>query len=127
MSDTITRGIRVRVAPAYVAERSDPARGTYIFAYRIRITNTGDETVRLMRRTWVITDATGHAENVEGPGVVGETPVLPPGTTFEYTSFCPLPTPFGTMKGSYRMRTASGETFDVDIGQFSLIAPHAVN
>jgi ApaG protein len=127
MSDTTTRGIRIRVAPVYIPERSDPASGTYFFAYRIRITNTGDETVRLMRRHWIIGDATGHVEEVEGPGVVGETPLLPPGTTFEYTSFCPLPTPFGTMKGSYQMRTAAGEIFEVQIGQFSLVAPQAIN
>jgi ApaG protein len=127
MSDTTTRGIRVRVAPVYVPERSAPEEGRYLFAYRIRITNTGDETVRLERRRWVITDATGHTEEVEGPGVVGETPVLPPGTTFEYTSFCPLATSFGTMQGSYSMRNASGDTFEVQIGQFSLVAPHAVN
>ena len=127
MSDTTTRGIRVRVVPVYVPERSAPEEARYLFAYRIRITNTGDETVKLLRRHWVITDGSGHVEDVEGPGVVGETPVLPPGTTFEYTSFCPLPTPFGTMHGSYQVRTAAGETFEVQIGQFSLVAPHAVN
>jgi ApaG protein len=127
VSDSTTRGVRVRVTPIYVPERSAPEEGSYFFAYRIRITNTGDETVQLMRRHWIITDGSGRAEEVEGTGVVGETPVLPPGTTFEYTSFCPLPTPFGTMQGSYQMRTAAGETFEVAIGQFSLAAPHAVN
>jgi ApaG protein len=127
MGDTTTRGIRIRVVPAYLPERSSPEQGRYFFAYRIRITNTGDETVQLMRRRWIIADASGHIEEVEGAGVVGETPVLPPGTTFEYTSFCPLPTPFGTMQGSYQMRTATDETFEVRIGQFSLVAPHALN
>jgi ApaG protein len=127
MSDTTTRGIRVRVAPVYLPERSAPEEGSFFFAYRVRITNTGDETVQLMRRHWTITDGNGHVEEVEGPGVVGETPVLPPGTTFEYTSFCPLPTSFGTMEGTYQMRTAAGELFEIEIGQFSLVAPQAVN
>jgi len=127
MSDTTTRGIRVRVAPVYLPERSAPGEGSFFFAYRVRITNTGDETVQLMRRHWTITDGRGHVEDVEGAGVVGETPVLPPGTTFEYTSFCPLPTSFGTMEGTYQMRTAAGELFEIEIGQFSLVAPQAVN
>ena len=127
MSDTTTRGIRVRVAPVYLPERSAPEEGSFFFAYRVRITNTGDETVQLMRRHWTITDGRGHVEDVEGPGVVGETPVLPPGMTFEYTSFCPLPTSFGTMEGTYQMRTAAGELFEIEIGQFSLVAPQAVN
>lgn len=127
MSDTTTRGIRVRVAPVYLPERSAPDEGSYFFAYRVRITNTGDETVQLMRRRWIITDGHSHTEKVEGPGVVGETPVLLPGASFEYTSFCPLPTSFGTMQGTYEMRTAAGERFEVEIGQFSLVAPQAVN
>ncbi|HLE59959.1 MAG TPA: Co2+/Mg2+ efflux protein ApaG [Thermoanaerobaculaceae bacterium] len=127
MSDTTTRGIRVRVAPFYLPERSAPEEGSFFFAYRVRITNTGDETVQLMRRHWTITDGHGHTEEVDGPGVVGETPVLPPGTSHEYTSFCPLPTSFGTMQGTYQMRTAAGELFEIDIGQFSLVAPQAVN
>jgi len=127
MSATVTRGIRVRVAPVYLPERSAPEEGNFTFAYRIRITNTGDVTVRLMRRRWTITDGSGRTEEVEGAGVVGETPVLPPGTTFEYTSLCPLATPFGTMEGSYQMQTAGGDTFDVPVGPFSLVAPQAVN
>jgi ApaG protein len=127
MSDTTTRGIRVRVMPVYLPDRSTPEEGSFFFAYRVRITNTGDETVQLMRRHWIITDGHGHVEEVEGPGVVGETPILPPGTTCEYTSFCPLPTSFGTMQGTYQMRTADEETFAVQIGQFSLVAPQAVN
>ena len=127
MSDTTTRGIRVLVAPVYLPERSAPEEGSFFFAYRVRITNIGDETVQLMRRRWIIIDGRGHTEEVEGPGVVGETPVLPPGATFEYTSFCPLPTSFGTMQGTYEMRTAAGELFEVKIGQFSLVAPQAVN
>jgi ApaG protein len=127
MSDTTTRGIRVHTQPVYVPERSAPTQGSYFFAYRIRIANDGRETVQLLRRHWIITDGNGHVEEVEGPGVVGETPVLAPGAAFEYTSFCPLPTPFGTMEGSYTMRSATGAEFEVTIGPFSLIAPQAVN
>jgi len=127
MSDATTRGIRVQAQPTYIPERSSPAEGSYFFAYRIRISNRGDQTVQLLRRHWFITDGHGRVEEVEGPGVVGETPVLAPGASFEYTSFCPLPTPFGTMHGTYLMKAASGEEFDAEIGQFSLVAPQAVN
>ena len=127
MSDTTTRGIRVQVAPAYLAERSAPDDGSYFFAYRVRIANNGRETVQLLRRHWLITDGHGHVEEVDGPGVVGKTPLLAPESSFEYASFCPLPTPFGTMEGTYLMRAASGEEFEVEIGQFSLVAPNAVN
>ncbi len=89
MSDTTTNGIRVQVASFYVEERSDPENGRYFFAYRVKISNTGTETARLVSREWIITDADGNEERVEGPGVVGEQPVLNPGESFEYTSFCP--------------------------------------
>ncbi len=127
MSDTTTLGVRVQVTPAYLPERSAPEQGRFLFSYRIRITNQGDRTVRLLRRHWVITDGRGRAEEVEGAGVVGETPVLRPGASFEYTSFCPLPTPFGTMHGTYLMRAEDGTEFDAEIGQFTLVAPGAVN
>jgi len=127
MSDTTTLGIRVQVAPTYLPERSAPEKGRFLFAYRIRITNQGDRTVQLLRRHWIIADGRGHVEEVEGAGVVGETPLLRPGTSFEYTSFCPLPTSFGTMHGSYLMEAEDGARFDVEIGQFTLVAPGAVN
>ena len=91
MSDTTTRGVRVQVQSAYVPERSSPRESHYFFAYRVRISNVGEETVQLVSRHWVITDGDGHVEHVQGPGVVGEQPVLEPGESFEYTSFCPLP------------------------------------
>jgi ApaG protein len=108
----------LRKGPAGIGDR---------FSYRIRITNQSDSAVRLLRRHWTIKDGNGHVEEVEGPGVIGETPVLRPGASFEYTSFCPLPTPFGTMRGSYLMRAEGGGEFDVEIAQFSLVAPQAVN
>lgn len=124
-SEATTRGITVTVRCRYLKERSEPGR--WLFTYRIRIANGGDEVVQLTTRHWVITDANGRVEEVRGPGVVGQQPVLQPGESFEYSSFCPLATPFGTMEGSYRMVTAEGEAFDVAIAQFTLSEPMAVN
>ena len=127
MSDTTTRGVRVVVRSAFVPERSAPDQNHYFFAYRVRIANEGDETVRLVSREWIITDADGNVEQVNGPGVVGEQPTLEPGEHFEYTSFCPLPTAIGSMHGSYQMVTAGGERFDAMIAPFSLAVPTALN
>ncbi len=127
MSDATTRGVRVQVQSRYVPERSSPAEGHYFFAYRVRISNAGEDTVRLVSRSWVITDAHGRIERVHGPGVVGEQPVLGPGQAFEYTSFCPLPTPIGSMHGSYQMVTSAGTPFDAEIAPFSLAVPTALN
>jgi ApaG protein len=126
-SEAITRGIQVTVKASYVAERSQPLENRWFFAYRIRIHNRGPVPVQLLNRHWVITDAHGSVEEVRGPGVVGEQPLLAPGESFEYTSFCPLETPFGTMEGSYEMITEGGERFWAKIGQFTLSEPLAVN
>jgi ApaG protein len=127
VSDTTTRGVRVEVRTAYVPERSSPQESRYFFAYRIKISNVGEETVQLLRRHWVISDGEGNMEHVRGPGVVGEQPVLEPGQSFEYTSFCPLPTPIGSMHGTYQMVTAGGSAFDAEIAPFSLAVPTALN
>lgn len=127
MSDTTTNGIRVQVASFYVEERSDPDNGHYFFAYRVKISNVGSETAQLVSREWIITDADGNGEKVEGPGVVGAQPVLAPGESFEYTSFCPLPTPVGSMHGSYWMVRPGGEGFEARIAPFSLEVPGSVN
>jgi ApaG protein len=127
MSDTTTRGVRVEVRTTYVPERSSPAESQYFFAYRIRISNLGEETVQLISRHWIISDGDGNTEHVRGPGVVGEQPVLEPGEAFEYTSFCPLPTPIGSMHGTYQMVTAGGSAFDAEIAPFSLAVPTALN
>jgi ApaG protein len=127
MSDTTTRGVRVEVRTAYVPERSAPRDGRYFFAYRIRISNVGEETVQLISRHWVIADANGQVEHVRGPGVVGKQPAIEPGKSFEYTSFCPLPTPIGSMHGTYQMVTAGGSAFDAEIAPFSLAVPTALN
>lgn len=126
-SEACTRGVRVQVRSQYVPERSNPARDEFFFAYRIRIANEGRETVQLLARHWTITDAHGRIEEVEGPGVVGEQPVLSPGESFEYTSACPLPTSFGSMQGTYRMVTEHGEQFEAEVAPFSLAQPHAIN
>ena len=126
-SEATTEGLRVEVRARYSAEHSDPQSGLWFFLYTIRLCNEGDETVQLISRHWVINDGTGHAEEVRGPGVVGEQPELAPGEDFEYTSGCPLPTPFGTMQGSYQMSRADGSTFDAEIALFELRQPQAVH
>lgn len=125
MSDTTTRGIRVQVRSEYLADRSD--RETYFFAYHVTISNVGDEAAQLVSREWIITDENGNVERVQGPGVVGEFPLLEPGESFEYTSFCPLQTMMGTMHGSYTMRRRGGEQFDAEIAPFTLAVPGVVN
>jgi ApaG protein len=127
MSDTSTNGIRVQVETRYLPEQSSPRDNQYLFAYRIRISNEGAETAQLISRHWVITDADGHVEQVQGPGVVGEQPVLGPGSSFEYTSFCPLRTSVGTMQGTYQMVKANGDGFDAVIAPFTLATPNALN
>ncbi|MBI5498087.1 MAG: Co2+/Mg2+ efflux protein ApaG [Deltaproteobacteria bacterium] len=127
MSEAVTQGIRVRVRSEYRPERSHPARKQYFFAYTVRILNESERTVQLVARHWIITDAHGRAEEVRGPGVVGEQPVLRPGGSFEYTSGCPLPTEFGTMHGTYQMRCTDGAEFDAVIAPFRLALPNAVN
>jgi len=124
---TITNGIRIDVESTYVPERSEPQQQYFFFAYRVTIINEGKETAQLMSRQWIITDSDGNTEHVSGPGVVGEQPVMRPGQGFEYTSFCPLRTSFGSMQGSYTMRTESGETFDARIDPFNLAVPGVVN
>lgn len=126
-SAATTRDVSVRVVSTYVPERSAPEHNHWFFMYHVVISNGGNETVQLISRHWVITDANGQVEEVKGPGVVGEQPKLGPGESFDYTSACPLPTPFGTMQGTYQMITSDGESFDVQIAPFSLAEPHAVN
>lgn len=123
MYRAITRQIQVTASPRYVAERSDPAQDRHFWTYTIAVENQGTETVQLIARAWHITDGLGRVEEVHGQGVVGEQPVLPPGTRFEYTSGVPLTTATGIMRGQYVMRTAAGEKFMVEIPAFSLDSP----
>ena len=127
MSDTTTRGVRILVASFYVEEKSEPQGKYYFFAYRVRISNEGSDTVQLMSREWIITDADGNEEVVRGPGVVGEQPVLAPGGAFDYTSYSPLRTAVGSMHGSYTMRLPNGDTFEAMIDPFTLEVPGSVN
>jgi ApaG protein len=127
MSQATTHGVRIEVESAYVPERSAPEQDYYFFAYRVRISNVGEETVQLLSRHWVITDGDSKIEEVRGPGVIGEQPVLEPGQAHEYTSACPLRTQVGTMHGSYQMVSASGESFDAQIAPFTLALPNVLN
>ena len=125
MYEAVTRGIRIRVTPQYLEDESAPDERRYLWSYTIEISNEGSEIVQLRSRHWRITDADGRTEEVRGPGVVGQTPVIQPGTSFHYTSGCPLGTPSGIMVGSYQMTTDGGELFNVAIPAFSLDSPHA--
>lgn len=124
LSEAVTRDIRVEVLSRYSAENSGP--GEWVFEYTVRITNLGTETVQLLTRHWIITDALERMREVQGPGVVGKQPVLVPGESFQYSSWCPLKTPTGMMHGTYQMTTSDGSTFDIQIAPFALRAPYTV-
>ena len=123
MYEQVTRSIRVRVRPEYLEAQSAPDEGRYFWSYTVEILNEGSETVQLRSRYWRITDANGRIEEVRGPGVVGKTPVLGPGETFEYTSGCPLKTSSGIMVGSYQMTKTDGALIEIAIPAFSLDSP----
>ena len=126
-SEAVTRGVRVQVTARYSPGRSEPLRSQWFFLYTIEITNEGPETVQLISRHWTITDGENRIEEVRGLGVVGQQPTLNPGESFEYTSGCPLTTPFGTMRGTYRMLVEDGTTFDATIAPFTLSEPYTVH
>lgn len=119
-----TRGVRVRVRPQFVEDQSSPENDRYLWAYTIEIANQGARTLQLMTRHWRITDRDGHVQEVNGEGVVGQQPVLQPGTAFEYTSGCPLTTPSGLMQGVYRLVDESGDAIDAQIPLFALDSPY---
>jgi ApaG protein len=124
MYEKTTRSITVTVHPFFLDEQSAPEEEHYVWAYRVSIENTGDETVQLLNRHWRITDKLGRLQEVKDAGVVGEQPFLKPGDSFEYTSGTPLPTPSGIMVGTYEMENATGDRFDVEIPAFSLDSPY---
>jgi ApaG protein len=124
MYRAVTRGIQVTVTPKYLADKSSPEQDRYFWAYTIEIKNLGKVTVQLKTRHWKITDGNGHVQEVRGPGVVGERPVLKPGERYEYTSGVPLTTPTGLMAGTYQMAADDGERFDAEVPAFSLDSPH---
>ncbi|MCB1147752.1 MAG: Co2+/Mg2+ efflux protein ApaG [Leptospiraceae bacterium] len=121
-SDTLTEGVRVRAIAQYIPAQSDPEKKRYFFAYRVTISNESESEVKLLSRHWIIIDSDGSRTDVQGPGVVGEQPTLEPGKSFTYTSFCPLPTDFGTMEGFYQMRREDGYEFQAEVGRFFLAA-----
>lgn len=123
MYKATTRHITVTVTPAYLENQSEPEAGRWVFAYTVEIENGSRESVQLRSRYWHITDGRGHVEEVAGPGVVGDEPILGPGDSYTYSSGCPLPTPSGIMRGHYRMQRPDGRLFDVEIPAFSLDAP----
>jgi ApaG protein len=126
LSDVVTNDIRVEVLSQYSAESSRPLQGQWVFQYTVRISNHGAETVQLMSRHWIITDATEHCNEVKGLGVIGKQPILAPGESFQYSSWCPLESPLGVMRGTYQMLRTSGETFDIEIAPFALRAPFTI-
>ena len=126
-SVALTDGIRVTVTSRYIAEQSLPRARRYVWAYTVRITNEGAEPARLVTRHWIITDARGKVDEVRGPGVVGEQPLLEPGDSFQYTSSCLLQTPRGTMHGSYPMVREDGRPLDAEIAPFTLNMPSELN
>jgi ApaG protein len=123
MYRAITRQIEVIVEPSFLPERSSVEKGQFFWAYTIAIVNSGNKTVQLKRRHWIITDGSGRNQEVRGEGVIGEQPVLAPGERFEYTSGVPLPTASGFMTGTYQMVSEDGEAFEIDIPSFSLDSP----
>jgi ApaG protein len=127
VSTAVTQGIRVTVKSEYIAERSSPVHGQYAFAYTVRIANEGLNVAQLRSRHWVITDGDGKVQEVRGDGVVGAQPVLRPGQHFEYTSWCVIATPHGSMQGTYQMVREGGERFDALIAPFPLTLPYSLN
>ena len=126
-SEAVTNNVRVEVESQYSPERSQPFQSRWFFHYTVRITNEGDETVQLLSRHWIATDANGHVQEVKGPGVVGEQPVLAPGESFQYTSGWPLKTSAGVLRGTYQMVSESGSHFDAEIAPFALKEPYTVH
>ncbi|HJY63509.1 MAG TPA: Co2+/Mg2+ efflux protein ApaG [Ignavibacteria bacterium] len=121
-SVTITDDIKVEVFPEYLPEQSEPEKNRYFFSYRVLITNLSNKSVRLISRHWIIINAEGDREDVEGPGVVGYLPELNPGESFEYSSSCPMDTEWGTMEGTYTFMREDGEKFKAKIGRFYLVS-----
>lgn len=126
-SEAVTNSVRVEVESQYAPEHSHPFQHKWFFHYTVRISNEGPDTVQLLARHWIITDATGQTEVVKDKGVVGKQPVLRPGESFEYTSGCNLDTSTGVMRGSYQMITEEGDAFDVEIAPFALHEPYTVH
>ena len=126
-SSATTEGVLVQVRSQFLEEQSQPAIRRFVFAYEITITNNGSEVVQLESRHWIITDGVGDVQEVKGPGVVGEQPVLSPGESFRYTSGAVLPTARGTMRGTYQMHRGDGAQFNAEVAEFLLERPYSLN
>ena len=126
-SEALTDGIRVQVRARFSPDHSHPAESRWFFLYTIRISNEGETAAQLLNRHWIIIDGTGHIEEVRGEGVIGQQPSLEPGQSFEYTSGCPLGTPFGSMSGTYEMQRADGLAFEAEVALFELVQPTAIH
>ncbi len=127
MSNSITQGIRIAVRPFYLADESEPQEEKFLFAYEITISNEGEAPAQLVDRHWIIKDAHNNIEEVEGDGVVGQTPFLEPGESFTYQSYCPLRTDYGFMRGTYGMLREDGERFEATIAPFALLPQWMLN
>lgn len=127
MPNAVSEGIRVTVESRYLEDHSQPEDDRYAFAYFVTIANESDIRVQLKRRHWIITDGDAQVQEVEGPGVVGEEPILDPGQAHRYQSGAVLTTPVGTMEGTYEMHDAGGRVFKVEIPRFALQQPGALN
>lgn len=121
-STAITRGVRITVEPKFLPDYSEVGNKRYIYGYRVRVSNESDTPVRLLRRHWIIVDGEGDRHDVEGEGVIGQQPLIEPGHVYEYSSFCPLSTRWGTMEGTYRFDSLDGDEFDAEIARFYLVA-----
>lgn len=122
-SPTTEPAVKVEPVPQFLGVHEDQ----YAFAYTIHITNEGDEIITLKDRHWIITHGDGHQEEVVGEGVVGETPELPPGSRYTYTSGAFLPTRTGSMRGSYGFTAEDGRSFRVEIPEFALLSPDSLH
>ena len=119
--------IKIKAISHFIKNRSSPENSIFLFSYDVEIKNNSDSEVQLVSRYWHIQDGDGNVEEVRGPGVIGLQPLIKPNERFEYSSFCPLKTPFGMMSGAYQMKLNSGEIFDAAIPAFSLHATEHVN
>jgi ApaG protein len=119
--------VHIDVKTQYLREQSSPEDKRFAFAYTITISNTGDETVQLLSRHWLITDGNAKVQEVIGDGVIGEQPLIEPGHSFRYSSGTLLETAVGSMEGSYQMLSASGQNFDAPIACFSLSQPGSLH
>ncbi len=124
MYEQETEGLVVRVEPRFLPEESAPDSGRFVWAYAIEIENRSTDPVQLISRYWRITDENGLTQEVRGPGVIGQQPVIGPGQSFRYTSACPLAAPSGVMLGAYSMQREDGEMFDITVPAFALDSPH---